>query len=78
MLPLILRGGRRGLTVWDAARTRRSKEMKNFPSERKIDQMIPVGMTAYHQTLDIGIKKPFKDNMRIEITYYIENKMEGN
>ncbi|KHJ41118.1 centromere binding protein B, DNA binding protein [Trichuris suis] len=48
-------------------------------SERRIDQvMIPAGMTAYLQTLDIGINKPFKDNLRIEINYYIENKMERN
>ncbi|KFD68198.1 hypothetical protein M514_19680 [Trichuris suis] len=48
-------------------------------SERRADQvMIPAGKTAYLQTLDIGVNNPFKNNLRIEINYYIENKMERN
>ena len=33
---------------------------------------------AYLQTLDIAIKKPFKDNLHMEINDYIENRMERN
>ncbi|CDW57513.1 Trypsin and DDE 1 domain containing protein [Trichuris trichiura] len=40
--------------------------------------MIPAEMTAYLQTLDIGINKPFKNNLRSEVNSYIENKMERN
>ena len=29
--------------------------------------MIPAGMTAYLQTLDIAINKPFKDHLGMEI-----------
>ena len=79
MLPLVLRGGQRGLLVWDSASTHRAKDMKNFLAERRIDQiMIPAGMTAYLQTLDIAINKPFKDHLRMEINDYIENRMTRN
>nr|KAF6309698.1 hypothetical protein mPipKuh1_009148 [Pipistrellus kuhlii] len=79
MLPLVMQGSQRGLLVWDAASTHRAKDMKTFLHERKIDQiMIPAGMTAYLQTLDIAINKPFKDNLRMEINDYIENRMERN
>lgn len=79
MLPLVLRGGQRGLLVWDSASTHRAKDMKNFLAERRIDQvMIPAGMTAYLQTLDIAINKPFKDHLRTEINEYTENRLERN
>nr|KAF6391794.1 DnaJ heat shock protein family (Hsp40) member C17 [Pipistrellus kuhlii] len=79
MLPLVMRGSERGLLVWDAASTHRAKDMKTFLHERKIDQiMIPAGMTTYLHTLDIAINKPFKDNLRMEINDYIENRMERN
>ncbi|KAF6362058.1 R3H domain containing 1 [Rhinolophus ferrumequinum] len=79
MLPLVLRGGQRGLLVWDSASTHRAKDMKHFLAERRIDQiMIPAGMTAYLQTLDIAINKTFKDHLRMEINEYIENRMERN
>lgn len=79
MLPLVMRGNQRGLIVWDSASTHRAKEMKNFLAERRIDQvMIPAGMTAYLQTLDIAINKPFKDHLRMEVNDYIENRMERN
>ena len=62
MLPLVMRGGQRSLLVWDAASTHLAKDMKTFLHKRKIDQiMIPAGMTAYLQTLDIAINKPFKE-----------------
>ena len=37
-------------------------------------------MTGYLQTLDIAIKKPFKDHLRMEINEceYIENRMLRN
>jgi len=79
MLPLVMRGNKRGMLIWDAASTHRAKTMKNFLHERRIDQiMIPAGMTAYLQTLDIAINKPFKDYLRVEINDYIENRMERN
>ncbi|XP_077109832.1 uncharacterized protein LOC143766214 isoform X1 [Ranitomeya variabilis] len=79
MLPLVMRGSQRGMLIWDAASTHRAKDMKNFLHERKIDQiMIPAGMTAYLLSLDIAINKPFKDNLRLEINDYIENRMERN
>ncbi|XP_034967923.2 pogo transposable element with KRAB domain [Zootoca vivipara] len=79
MLPLVTRGGQRGLLVWDSASTHRAKDMKKFLAERRIDQiMIPAGMTAYLQTLDIAINKPFKDHLRMEINDYIENRMTRN
>lgn len=79
MLPLVLRGGQRGLLVWDSASTHHAKDMKNFLAERRIDQiMIPAGMTAYLQNLDIAINKPFKDHLRLEINDYIENRMTRN
>jgi len=53
--------------------------MKNFLSERRIDQvMIPGGMTDYLQTLDLAINKPFKDNLHKEIDDYIEHRMVRN
>jgi len=53
--------------------------MKNFLVYRKIDQItITAGMTAYAQTLDIAISKPFTDHLRIELNDYIENRMERN
>ncbi|XP_077136662.1 uncharacterized protein LOC143793513 isoform X2 [Ranitomeya variabilis] len=77
MLPLVLRGSQRGLLVWDSASTHRAKDMKNFLHERKIDQIvIPAGMTAYLQTLDIAINKPFKDHLRTEMNDYIKNRMQ--
>ncbi|XP_060124346.1 general transcription factor II-I isoform X2 [Zootoca vivipara] len=79
MLPLVMRGGQRGLLVWDSASTHRAKDMKKFLAERRIDQiMIPAGMTAYLQTLDIAINKPFRDYLHMEINDYIENRMARN
>ncbi|ESO02798.1 hypothetical protein HELRODRAFT_174216 [Helobdella robusta] len=79
MLPLVLRGSQRGLLIWDSASTHRAKDMKNFLAERRVDQvMIPAGMTAYLQTLDIAINMPFKDYLRLEINDYIENRMSRN
>ena len=40
--------------------------------------MIPAGMTAYLQTLDIAINKPFENQLRMEINDYIENRMIRN
>jgi hypothetical protein len=76
MLPPLLRGRNRGLLVLDSASTHCGKDMKNFLAEKKIDQiMIPAGMTGYLQTLVIAINKPFKDDLRMEINEYIENRM---
>lgn len=77
--PLVLRGGDKGLLIWDSASTHRAKEMKDYLHGRKVDQiMIPAGMTPYLQTLDIGINKPFKDYLKIELNDFIENRMIRN
>ncbi|KAM4029731.1 LOW QUALITY PROTEIN: uncharacterized protein ACNLHF_022387 [Anomaloglossus baeobatrachus] len=79
MLTHVMRGRQRGLLVWDAASTHRAKDMKTFLHDRNVDQiMIPAGMTAYLQTLDIAVNKTFKDNLRMEINDYIDNRMERN
>ncbi|KAM5140546.1 uncharacterized protein ACMZJ9_014416 [Mantella aurantiaca] len=79
MFPCALRDAQRGLLVWDSASTHRAKDMKNFLKQKRIDQiMIPAGMTAYLQTLDIAINKPFKDHLQIEVNDYIENRMDRN
>lgn len=79
ILPSVLRCKKRGMLVWDSCSTHRAKNMKKFLSERCIDQiMIPGGMTAYLQSLDLVINKPFKDRLRNEINDYIENRMQRN
>jgi len=79
ILPSILRCSQRGLLVWDSASTHRAKDMKQFLEKKKIDQiMIPAGMTAYLQSLDLVINKPFKHYLRIEVNDYIEHRMERN
>ena len=79
ILPQVLRGNQRGLLATDSGSTHRAKEMKNFLIDRRIDQiMIPAGMTAYLQTPDIAINKPFEDHLRIEVNDYIENRIERN
>ena len=58
-----------------------SAKRKSYSIEykRRIDQiMIPTGMTAYLQKLDIAINKPFKDHLRVVINDCIENRMEKN
>ena len=79
MLPMVLRGNKRGLLIWDSASTHRANDMKNFLKQRGVDQiMIPAGMTGYLQSLDLVINKPFKDNLRSEINDYIEKRMVRN
>ena len=79
MLPMVLRGNRNGLLIWDSASTHRVNDMKNFLEVRGVDQiMIPVGMTGYLQSLDLVINKPFKDNLTLEINEYIEKRMMRN
>lgn len=78
-LPLIARGKAKGLVIWDSASTHRATDMKKFLAQRRIDQvMIPAGMTAYLQTLDIAINKPFKDFLRQEINDYIQHRLDRN
>lgn len=40
--------------------------------------MILIGITAYLQTLDTTIKKPFEDHLHMEINEFTENRMERN
>ena len=78
-LPLITRKSQRAFIVWDVASTHRSKHMKQYLAQRRIDQaMIPSGTTMYLQSLDIAINKPFKDFVREEINDYTENRLERN
>ncbi|XP_056378950.1 uncharacterized protein LOC130274535 [Hyla sarda] len=69
MLPLVLRGGQRGLLVWDSASTHCAKDMENFLAERIDQVMIPTGMIAYLQTLDIAINKPWKSMNTLKIDW---------
>ena len=59
--------------------TYRSKDMKAFLSERRIDQVMILGeITGYLQSLDIAINKPFKDHLCTDFNNYIEHPMEIN
>lgn len=79
VLPRLQRGNEKGLIVWDSASTHRAKEMKKFVAQQRINQvMIPAGMTGYLQSLDIVINKPFKDNVRVRVNDYVENRMVRN
>ncbi|KAL7984506.1 hypothetical protein Chor_003076 [Crotalus horridus] len=79
MLPLVLQGGQRGLLVWGSASTHRAKDMKKFLAQRRIDQiMIPAGMAACLQTLDIAINKLPKDHLHREISDNTEHRMDRN
>lgn len=78
MLPLALQGSQKGLLVWDSASTHHAQDMKHFLAERRDQIMIPAGMTAYLQTLDIAINKPFKDHLHMEINDYTKNRMKRN
>ncbi|KAI5152339.1 hypothetical protein ENBRE01_2753 [Enteropsectra breve] len=70
---------KRGLLVWDSASTHRATDMKRYTSLKRIGQvMIPSGTTAYLQSLDIVINKPFKDYLREEINEFIEFRQERN
>lgn len=53
MLTLVLRGGHRGLLVWDSASIHCNKDIKIFLAERKDQNMIPAEITSYLLTLDI-------------------------
>jgi DDE superfamily endonuclease len=53
--------------------------MKSFLTSRNVDQaMIPSGTTAYLQSLDIVINKPFKDNIRASVNDCIEHRAVRN
>lgn len=79
VFPRVVRAGRKGLLIWDSASMHRAGDMKKYLAQQQVDQvMIPSGMTPYLQSLDIGINKPFKDYLRLEIGDYIENRMERN
>ena len=57
--------------------TYRSKDMKAFLSERRIDQvMIPGEITGNLQSLDIAFNKPFKDHLCTDFNDFIEHPME--
>jgi DDE superfamily endonuclease len=80
-MPPLLRGLQRALLVWDSAPAHRAKDgMKSFVTSRNnVDQaMIPSGITAYLQSLDIVINKPFKDNIRASVNDYIEHRAVRN
>lgn len=79
ILPRLPRGNKRGLLAWDSASTHRATDMKKFLAQQRIDQiMVPAGTTAYLQSLDLVINKPFKDFLRTERNDYIEHRMVRN
>ncbi|KAI5151729.1 hypothetical protein ENBRE01_2341 [Enteropsectra breve] len=78
-LPRVLMTNKRGLLVWDSDSTHRATAMKRYTALRRIGQvMIPYGTTAYLQSLDIAINKPFKDYLREETNEFIEFRQERN
>jgi hypothetical protein len=79
VVPLLERGERRALLVWDSASTHRALDMKQYLARRRIDQvMIPAGCTGYLQSLDLVINKPFKNYVHDEINAFIENRQVRN
>jgi len=77
VLPPVIRGGSRGLLVWDSASTHRARSMSDYLSTSNVDQvMIPSGTTPYLQSLDIAVNKPFKDYVREELNAYFEQQRE--
>ena len=67
---------RRNLLVWDSFRAHLSDHVKWVLKNSCTDvAVIPGGMTSLLQPLDIGVNKPFKDNLR---QYWNKWMLDGN
>ena len=52
------------LLILDSARCHLTDNVRKFYKEHTKVAVIPAGMTKYLQPLDVGINKPFKDNLK--------------
>ncbi|CAJ0589623.1 unnamed protein product [Cylicocyclus nassatus] len=52
------------LLILDSARCHLTEDVRELFKEHSKIAVIPGGMTKYLQPLDVGISKPFKDNLR--------------
>ena len=67
---------KRNLLVWDSFRAHLSDNVKRVLKNSRTDvAVIPGGMTSLLQPLDVGVNKPFKDNLR---QYWNEWMLAGN
>ena len=67
---------KRNLLVWDSFRAHLSYNVKRVLKNSRTDvAVIPGGMTSLLQPLDVGVNKPFKDNLR---QYWNEWMLAGN
>ena len=67
---------KRNLLVWDSFRAHLSDNVKRVLKSSRTDvAVIPGGMTSLLQPLDVGVNKPFKDNLR---QYWNEWMLAGN
>ena len=74
VLPRIVRGGRRGLVIWDSCRSHISAEVKSYCKLENIDlAVIPGGMTPYLQAGHSCYYKVFNDILNS----YIEDWKDG-
>lgn len=62
--------------MWDSFRAHLSDNVKRVLKNSRTDvAVIPGGMTSLLQPLDVGVNKPFKDNLR---QYWNEWMLAGN
>ena len=54
----------RNLLVWNSFRAHLSDVKRALKNSRTDVAVIPGGMTSLVQPLDVGVNKPFKDNLR--------------
>ena len=67
---------KRNLLVWDSFRAHLSDNVKRVLKTPRTDvAVIPGGMTSLLQPLDVGVNKPFKDNLR---QYWNKWMLDGN
>ncbi|CAM9678149.1 unnamed protein product, partial [Heterosigma akashiwo] len=79
LLPLVRRGGRRGLLIWDAASGHRANATKAYIRRLRIDTvMIPSGMTWLLQGIDTVVNRPFKVYLRRAINDYFAGGVPRN
>ena len=67
---------KRNFLVWDSFRAHLSDNVKRVLKNSRTDvAVIPGGMTSLLQPLDVGVNKPFKDNLR---QYWNKWMLDGN